>query len=85
MSETTQRTIVGRVTSDKRDKSRTVIIEWSRRHPLYKKVVRQKTKCQVHDADNTSKLGDLVEIRQCRPISKTKTWELVGVVEQAQG
>lgn len=80
----TIRTLTGKVMSDKRDKTRTVEVYWSRRHPLYSKVVRHRTKCQVHDPENKSQLGDWVEIRQCRPISKTKTWELVSVVETSQ-
>lgn len=77
------RTLVGRVTSDKRERTVTVRVEWSKRHPVYGKVMRKHTVCHVHDQDNTAKLGDLVEIKQIRPISKTKTWELVRVVEQA--
>ena len=77
-------TLTGRVTSSKRDKTRTVEVEWSRRHPTYKKVVKGITKFHAHDENNESKEGDLVEIRECRPVSKTKTWVLVKVVEQAQ-
>lgn len=77
------RTLVGRVTSDKRERTLTVKIEWSRRHPVYGKVVRKHTTCHVHDEDQQAKLGDIVEIKQVRPISKTKTWQLVRVVEAA--
>lgn len=77
------RTFTGRVTSDKRDSTITVELKWSRRHPVYGKVVNKHTKCHVHDVDNKAKLGDLVEIKQIRPISKTKTWELVSIVETA--
>lgn len=84
MSESkTVSTLTGKIVSDKRDKTRTVEVYWSRRHPMYNKVVRKKTKCQVHDEDNNSHVGDTVEIRQCKPYSKTKSWELVRVVEAA--
>jgi small subunit ribosomal protein S17 len=78
-----ERTVSGRVTSDKRQVTRTVVVEWAKRHPRYGKVERKKSKCHVHDPNNLSKLGDLVEIKQIRPISKTKTWQLVQVIEQA--
>lgn len=85
MSESkTVSTLTGKIVSAKRDKTRTVEVYWSRRHPTYNKVVRKKTKCQVHDAQNQTQEGDWVEIRQCKPVSKTKTWELVRVVEQHQ-
>lgn len=77
------RTLVGRVTSDKREKTIAVRVEWSRRHPTYGKVLRKHTTCHVHDQDGQAKLGDLVEIKQIRPISKSKTWGLVRVLEQA--
>jgi small subunit ribosomal protein S17 len=59
------------------------VVEWAKRHPRYGKVERKESKCHVHDPNNLSKLGDLVEIKQIRPISKTKTWQLVQVIEQA--
>lgn len=76
-----KRTLTGRIISDKREKTRTVEVKWARRHPRYGKVIRGRTKYQIHDQDNESKLGDLVEIKQVRPISKTKSWALVRVVE----
>ena len=81
---TTQRLLVGKVKSDKRDKTRTVELSWSHAHPQYGKVVKKTTRCHVHDANNESKEGDLVEIQQTRPISKTKFWELVRIVEKAE-
>ncbi|MDQ3018509.1 MAG: 30S ribosomal protein S17 [bacterium] len=80
--ETVTRTLVGRVTSDKRQATRTVEINWSRRHERYGKVMKGRTKVHVHDPKHESKLGDLVEIKEVRPISKTKTWQLVKVLEQ---
>ena len=76
-------TKVGVVTSDKRDKTRTVVIEFQYRHPKYGKYLKRQTKFQVHDEKNESKLNDRVEIANCRPISKTKSWRLVRVVEKA--
>lgn len=78
------RTLIGRVTSDKRQATRTVEVKWSRRHPRYGKVVRKSTVFHVHDPLHESKLGDLVEIKQVRPISKTKTWQLVQVLEKVE-
>ncbi len=78
------RTASGRVTSARMDKSITVVIERLERHPLYGKFVRRRTKLHAHDADNTCREGDMVVIEQCRPLSKTKAWRLVKVLEQAQ-
>jgi small subunit ribosomal protein S17 len=82
MSTTTKvRALTGRVTSDKRKNTITVKVEWSRLHPVYGKVLRRFTTCHAHDENEIAKLGDLVEIKEVRPISKTKTWQLVRVVE----
>jgi len=70
------RTRVGRVTSDKMDKSITVAIERRVKHPLYGKFITKTTKLHVHDEENVSRIGDRVEIRETRPISKTKSWFL---------
>ena len=74
---------VGIVTSDARDKSCKVEIKFSTKHPKYSKYVRRRTLIQAHDANNEAKLGDRVEIAECRPISKTKSWVVTRVVEQA--
>lgn len=79
-----KRTLTGRVTSDKRQATRTVEVQWSRRHERYGKVMRGSTVYHVHDPKHESKLGDLVEIMEVRPISKTKTWQLVQVLEAAK-
>jgi small subunit ribosomal protein S17 len=79
-----QRKLVGRVVSDKMDKSATVMIERKIRHPLYGKYIRRSTKLHVHDESNECKMGDTVTIEQCRPVSKTKSWRLVSVVERAE-
>jgi small subunit ribosomal protein S17 len=83
-SENVSRTLMGRVISDKREATRTVEVQWSRRHARYGKVMKGRTKLHVHDPKHESKLGDLVEIKEVRPISKTKTWQLVSVIERAE-
>ena len=83
MTETAKRTIIGIVTSIKMDK--TIVVSFERRvpDPVYGKVVKKRTKYYVHDEDNTCQLGDKVEFVECRPLSKTKHWKLVNVVERA--
>ena len=78
------RTQQGRVTSDKMDKSITVAIERFVKHPIYGKFVKRTTKIHAHDENNECGLGDLVEIKECRPLSKTKSWTLVKGVEKAK-
>lgn len=78
-----ERTLTGRVVSNKMDKSVTVKIERLVKHPMYGKYIRRSTKLHVHDETNQCREGDLVTIRQCRPISKTKSWTLVEIVEKA--
>lgn len=75
--------LVGRVVSDKMSKTITVLIERNVQHPLYKKYIRRSTKLHVHDESSESREGDVVMIEQCRPLSKTKAWRLVKVVERA--
>jgi small subunit ribosomal protein S17 len=74
---------VGIVESDKRDKTRKVAISFSVKHPKYGKYIRKRTVLHVHDESNASKSGDRVEIAECRPISKTKSWTLLRVLESA--
>ncbi|MHB1230101.1 MAG: 30S ribosomal protein S17 [Halothiobacillus sp.] len=81
-NENVVRTRVGRVTSDKMDKSITVAIERRVKHPLYGKFITKTTKLHVHDEENQSHIGDRVEIRETRPISKTKSWTLVRVIDR---
>ena len=73
----------GIVTSDKRDKTRKVEIAFSVQHPKYGKYIRRRTVLHVHDEQNASSVGDRVEIAECRPISKTKSWVLLRVIESA--
>jgi small subunit ribosomal protein S17 len=75
-------TRVGIVESDSRPQTRRVVISFSSKHPKYGKYIRQRTVLHVHDAKNESKLGDVVEVMPCRPVSKTKRWALVKVVER---
>jgi small subunit ribosomal protein S17 len=79
----TKRTLVGRVVSDKMDKTVSVAIERKIKHPVYGKYIRRTTKLLAHDASNECKPGDRVTISECRPISKNKSWTVVGVVERA--
>ena len=83
MSENVVRTLTGKVVSDKMDKSIVVLIERRVQHPLYGKSIRRSTKLHAHDENNTAKTGDVVTIKESRPISKTKSWTLVEVVEAA--
>lgn len=78
------RVLEGRVLSDRMDKTVTVLVERSVKHPLYKKYVRRSTKLHVHDEDNEGRVGDRVAISQCRPHSKTKSWRLERIVSRAE-
>lgn len=73
------RRVSGRVVSDKMDKTITVLVERQVQHPIYKKVVKRSTKLHAHDENNIANAGDLVTIRESRPRSKMKSWELVSV------
>jgi len=78
-----QRTITGRVVSDKMDKTVSVAIERLIKHPVYGKYIRRTSKVLAHDAANECKPGDTVQISECRPISKNKSWSVVNVVERS--
>ncbi len=79
----TPRTVVGRVVSNKMDKTITVLVERRVKHPVYGKYVRRSTKLHAHDETNQCQEGDLVAIVEGRPLSKTKVWTLVEVLERA--
>ncbi len=81
--KTSQRTVTGRVTSDKMDKTIAVTIERLIKHPVYGKYIRRRTKVLAHDEDNSCSVGDFVAIAECRPVSKHKSWKLVEIVEHA--
>jgi len=75
-----RRTKVGRVVSDKMDKTVVVSVERLRRHPIYKRVVRLSSKFKVHDEENTARVGDTVRIEESRPLSREKRWTIVEIV-----
>lgn len=84
MSERNQRKVyTGRVVSDKMDKTVTVLVETYKKHPLYGKRVKYSKKLKAHDEQNTAKTGDIVRIMETRPLSATKRFRLVEVVEKA--
>ena len=85
MSETTSntRTLVGRVVSDKMEKTVTVLVERKVKHPMYGKVMIRSKKYHAHNEGNTARAGDLVEIVETRPVSRTKTWAVTSVLEKA--
>ncbi len=77
------RTLVGKVVSDKRSKTVTVMIERRTKHELYGKIVAKSSKYHAHDENNEYKMGDVVEIAETRPISKTKSWVVTRLVQKA--
>ena len=82
--EKNTRTLVGRVVSDKRSKTITVLIERRTKHELYGKIVAKSSKYHAHDEKGEYKMGDVVEIAETRPISKTKSWVVTRLVEKAR-
>ncbi len=83
MSDAKKVTLVGRVVSDKMDKTITVLVETQRKHPLYGKMVKYSKKYHAHDENNEAKIGDTVRIVQTRPLSKTVDYELDKILEKA--
>ena len=81
--KTNTRTLIGRVVSDKRAKTVTVLVERRAAHELYGKIVARSRKYHAHDEDNAYRIGDLVEIAEGRPISKTKAWSVTRLVQKA--
>jgi small subunit ribosomal protein S17 len=79
-----KRTLIGKVVSDKMDKTITVVVERHVKHPLYGKIIARTAKYHAHDEANQAKEGDTVEIQEGRPISKTKAWTLTRVIQVAQ-
>ena len=87
MSETTRafrKTRVGKVISDKMDKTIVVAVEDSVAHPLYKKIVKRTYKLKAHDENNECGVGDTVKVMECRPLSKDKRWRLVEIIKKAE-
>ena len=77
MTSSNPRLLTGVVISDKADKTITVKVERKVRHPLYGKIMKRTTKVHAHDESNDASIGDIVTVKECRPISKSKTWVLV--------
>ena len=85
MSERNMRkTTVGKVVSDKMDKTIVVAVEDSYRHPLYNKIIKRTVKIKAHDENNECGIGDTVEVMETRPLSKDKRWRLVRIIEKAK-
>ena len=79
-----KRTQTGRIVSNKMDKSVTVLLERQIKHPLYGKYIKRSTKVRAHDEDNSCNEGDKVMIAECRPLSKSKSWRVIEILERAQ-
>jgi small subunit ribosomal protein S17 len=79
-SESNARTIVGKVVSDKMDKTIVVMIERTVKHPKYGKIMKRRTKLHAHDENQVCQIGNTVKIRESRPLSKTKSWVLIEVI-----
>ena len=77
------RTVTGVVISNKMDRTATVLIERKVKHPLYGKYIKRSTKLHIHDENNECGIGDTVSISECRPISKTKSWRLMEIIDKA--
>ena len=75
---------VGRVVSDKMDKTVTVAVDYLKPHPLYRKIIRKTSKFHAHDEENSCKVGDLVRIEETRPMSRTKRWLVVEIVQRGE-
>ena len=84
MSYERRKTRVGRVVSDKMDKTAVVVYEWSHPHPIYKKAVRRQTKFYAHDESNSCAVGDTVRIIESRPYSKTKRWKVAEILSSTE-
>lgn len=79
-----RKTRIGKVVSDKMDKTVVVAIETSVKHPLYKKIIKRTYKLKAHDENNECNIGDKVKVMETRPLSKDKRWRLVEIVEKAR-
>lgn len=80
----TKRTLIGTVTSDKMDKTVTVLVERKVKHPLLGKIIRVSKKYHAHDETNEFHQGDVVTIEECRPLAKTKSWRVTKLMEKAE-
>jgi small subunit ribosomal protein S17 len=84
MAEGRRQFKVGRVVSDKMDKTVVVAVDYLKPHPLYRKIIRKTSKFHAHDASNDCRIGDTVRIGETRPLSKTKRWEVIEVIERGE-
>ena len=84
MAEGRRQYKVGRVVSDKMDKTVVVAVDYLKPHPLYRKIIRKTSKFHAHDANNECHMGDTVRIGETRPLSKTKRWEVVEIIERGE-
>ena len=84
MSYQRRRVRVGKVVSESMDKTVVVAVEWKRPHPLYKKPVRRRSRLKAHDADNSCRFGDVVQIIESRPLSKTKKWRVKQIISSVE-
>ncbi|MBR1737007.1 MAG: 30S ribosomal protein S17 [Firmicutes bacterium] len=84
MERNLRKTRIGKVISDKMDKTIVVAVENNVRHPLYKKIVKKTYKLKAHDENNECHIGDRVKVMETRPLSKDKRWRLVNIVEKAK-
>lgn len=84
MTEQSSRTVQGRVVSNKMDKTITIAVERTVKHPIYGKFIKRTTKLHAHDETNQCNEGDVVTVRECRPMSKSKNWMLVAIVTKAK-
>ena len=83
-TEVKKRTVTGRVVSNGMDKTAAVAVERLEKHPVYSKYIRRTSKLLAHDEKNECQVGDTVEIVECRPLSRRKTWRVVNIVERAE-
>lgn len=82
--ETKRQVKVGRVVSNKMDKTVVVRVDYLKPHPLYRKIIRRTSKFHAHDEDNACQIGDIVRIEETRPLSKTKRWRVVEIVQRGE-
>ena len=83
LSNSVERVLTGKVVSNSRDKTIAVLIERKVRHPIYKKYIKRSTKVHAHDEKNECRLGDVVRVSESKPLSKTKNWSLIEVIEKS--
>lgn len=83
-TEDRRQTKLGRVVSNKMQKTVVVVVEYLKPHPLYRKIIRKSKKFHAHDEENTCQIGDMVRIEETRPLSKTKNWQVIEIVKRGE-